>query len=79
MIPWLLGAELMSTTGKPLSTLDATVDRTDGISFDFAGWRLNLRSSNTEPLRRLNVESRGNAALVADQVREIEMLVRVTC
>ena len=52
------------------------IDRTDGISLEFADWRLNLRSSNTEPLLRLNVESRGNAALVADRVREIESIIR---
>ncbi len=38
------------------------VDRTDGISMTFADWRFNLRSSNTEPVVRLNVESRGDAA-----------------
>ncbi|ENB27567.1 phosphoglucomutase/phosphomannomutase, C-terminal domain protein, partial [Escherichia coli BCE032_MS-12] len=35
------------------------MDRTDGISMTFADWRFNLRSSNTEPVVRLNVESRG--------------------
>ena len=35
------------------------VDRTDGISYEFADWRFNLRTSNTEPLIRLNVEARG--------------------
>jgi phosphomannomutase/phosphomannomutase/phosphoglucomutase len=49
-----------------------TVDRTDGLSLAFDTWRLNLRASNTEPLLRLNVESRGNAGLVAVKVREIE-------
>lgn len=34
------------------------VDRTDGLSMEFAEWRFNLRCSNTEPLIRLNVESR---------------------
>jgi len=59
------------------SALAPVVDRTDGISLEFADWRLNLRSSNTEPLLRLNVESRDNAALVADRVREIEVLIGV--
>ena len=35
-------------------------DETDGISFEFADWRFNLRSSNTEPVVRLNVESRAD-------------------
>ncbi|HGE5425941.1 TPA: phosphomannomutase CpsG, partial [Escherichia coli] len=38
------------------------IDRTDGISMTFNGWRFNLRSSNTEPVVRLNVESRGDVA-----------------
>jgi phosphomannomutase/phosphomannomutase/phosphoglucomutase len=51
------------------------VERTDGISLEFTEWRLNLRASNTEPLLRLNVESRGDPALVATRVREIETLL----
>ncbi|MCL2790184.1 MAG: phosphomannomutase CpsG [Desulfobulbus sp.] len=51
------------------------VDRTDGIGLEFADWRFNLRSSNTEPLLRLNVEARGNAAPVGDRVGEIERIV----
>ncbi|END7478679.1 phosphomannomutase CpsG, partial [Escherichia coli] len=47
------------------------VDRTDGISMTFADWRFNLRSSNTEPVVRLNVESRGNIALMNEQVEFI--------
>jgi phosphomannomutase len=46
-------------------------DLTDGLSLEFADWRLNLRSSNTEPLLRLNVESRGDSALMAAKTREI--------
>ena len=34
------------------------IDKTDGISLDFGAWRLNVRASNTEPLLRLNIESR---------------------
>jgi phosphomannomutase/phosphomannomutase/phosphoglucomutase len=110
MIPWLLVTELMSSTGKPLSSLvgdreaaypcsgeinyrvddaaaalrkveehfanqNPAIDCTDGISLEFADWRLNLRSSNTEPLLRLNVESRGDAALVAARVHEIEQVI----
>ncbi|OTG86700.1 phosphomannomutase [Acinetobacter sp. ANC 4558] len=35
-----------------------TLDQTDGVSLDFGAWRLNVRASNTEPLLRLNIESR---------------------
>jgi len=34
-------------------------------------WRVNLRRSNTEPVVRLNLEARGDAALVADKLAEI--------
>ena len=104
-IPWLMVAELISKTGKPLSQLvderitaypasgeinrtvvdaDATiaaietefatggqVDRTDGLSVDFDTWRFNLRKSNTEPVIRLNVESRGDVALMERQTTAI--------
>ncbi len=110
MIPWLLIAALLSTSGKSLAELvedrmarfpcsgeinfkvaDAkaavervmqhfadqspTLDYTDGISADFGQWRFNLRSSNTEPLLRLNVESWGDAALLERRTREISNLL----
>jgi phosphomannomutase len=40
------------------------VDYTDGVSLEFAEWRVNLRKSNTEPVLRLNVETRGNQPLL---------------
>ncbi len=40
------------------------IDETDGISMEFDGWRFNLRSSNTEPVVRLNVESHYNKTLM---------------
>ena len=51
-------------------------DRTDGISLEFADWRFNLRASNTEPLLRLNIETRADAAAVGRYVAEIENLIR---
>jgi phosphomannomutase len=110
MIPWLLAAEYISTSGKPLSalveerinaypcsgeinyrvadapatvarieahysTVEHTVDRTDGLSMDFGAWRFNLRSSNTEPLLRLNVESRGDEQLMRQNTAELEALI----
>ncbi len=52
-----------------------SLDRTDGVSLEFADWRFNLRGSNTEPLLRLNVEAREDAGLVARRVSEIEKLI----
>jgi phosphomannomutase len=53
----------------------AKVDRTDGISLEFDTWRFNLRGSNTEPILRLNVESRGDAALMQQKTRELLALI----
>ncbi len=47
------------------------VDRTDGLSFEFPEWRFNLRSSNTEPLIRLNVEARGSEKLMRAKTQEL--------
>ena len=52
------------------------LDTTDGISLDFGDWRMNIRASNTEPLLRLNVESKANPALVEQKVTEIECLIK---
>ncbi|WP_029406928.1 phosphomannomutase/phosphoglucomutase [Thiomicrorhabdus sp. Milos-T2] len=51
------------------------LDETDGISLEFAEWRMNIRLSNTEPLLRLNVESRANPGLVDQKVKEIEEII----
>ncbi|MFQ5634221.1 MAG: phosphomannomutase [Gammaproteobacteria bacterium] len=48
-----------------------SVDESDGISVEFSDWRFNLRASNTEPVIRLNVESRGDEKLMQDKVGEI--------
>ncbi len=53
------------------------VEKIDGLSIEHPRWRFNLRSSNTEPLIRLNVESRGDAPLMKERTEEIlEMLGR---
>ncbi len=52
-----------------------TLDFTDGLSMEFPEWRFNLRGSNTEPLVRLNVESRGNEALMREKTAEILQLI----
>ena len=51
---------------------DATsVDTTDGISIEYPEWRFNLRTSNTEPVVRLNVESRADVSLMENKTIEI--------
>jgi phosphomannomutase len=51
------------------------VDFTDGLSMEFPQWRFNLRGSNTEPLVRLNVESRGSEALMREKTEELLRLI----
>ncbi|WP_018609613.1 phosphomannomutase CpsG [Uliginosibacterium gangwonense] len=53
----------------------AALDTTDGLSLDMGDWRFNLRSSNTEPVLRLNVESRGDIALMQAKTRELLNLI----
>ncbi|MBW7984700.1 phosphomannomutase CpsG [Enterobacillus tribolii] len=56
---------------------DALVkDFTDGISLEFSKWRFNLRTSNTEPVVRLNVETKGDRKLMEDKTREILDILR---
>ena len=111
MVPWLLIAALMSTTGRTLAELvDARVakfpcsgeinfrvadaadairavqdhyapqepvlDHTDGLAADFGNWRFSLRKSNTEPLVRLNVESRGSVELMTERTAEIRSVLK---
>ena len=52
------------------------VDRTDGISYEFSDWRFNLRTSNTEPLIRLNVEARGSGSLMRNKTNELLALLK---
>ncbi len=53
------------------------IDKTDGVSLDFGAWRLNVRASNTEPLLRLNIESRKdkNPKPMQDYVDELTQLI----
>ena len=116
MIVWLLVAELMASTGKPLSELvdermqaypcsgeinftigspeqvmasiESHFDEAsangeplvrkgfiDGLTMEFERWRFNLRKSNTEPVVRLNVETRGDEALLAEKIELMQSLI----
>jgi phosphomannomutase len=110
MITWMVLAEHLCRTGKPLSMLvnermkmfpsSGEINRTirdvpgaveevrqrfspgsvrtetvDGLSIEHPRWRFNIRSSNTEPLLRLNVESRGDLALMKEKTEEILEIV----
>ncbi len=49
----------------------------DGLSLDFGDWRFNLRASNTEPLIRLNIETRGDKELLASKIQDIQQWLAV--
>ena len=53
-----------------------SVNKIDGLSMDFGPWRFNLRGSNTEPVLRLNVETRGDKALLEEKTAELLALIR---
>ena len=68
----------VADTGKAIESVlsayraDAlSIDETDGVSLAFEDWRFNLRQSNTEPLVRLNVESKGKAETLVGHVSAI--------
>jgi phosphomannomutase len=81
MAKYPVSGEINRKVDNPNSTLEAlhqryagdalSIDDIDGYSFEFAEWRFNIRMSNTEPVVRLNVESRGNVALMEAKTTEI--------
>ncbi|MEQ9923108.1 phosphomannomutase CpsG [Pectobacterium brasiliense] len=78
--------EINSTLSEPAKAIERvksaylsealSIDETDGISLEFEDWRFNLRSSNTEPVVRLNVESKANNALMVERTDAILSLLR---
>ena len=50
---------------------DGKADTLDGLSMEFPEWRFNLRASNTEPVIRLNVETRGDKKLLEEKTKEL--------
>jgi phosphomannomutase len=108
MIPFLLVARLVSSTGRSLGELvgemianypcsgeinfhvadvrrtlsdveqhyaDGKLDKLDGLSIEFADWRFNLRGSNTEPVIRLNIETRSNQPLLKEKTEELRAII----
>ncbi|MCL4189841.1 MAG: phosphomannomutase [Rhodobacteraceae bacterium] len=68
-------AAAIARVGAALRPAAVGEDTTDGLALAFSDWRFNLRSSNTEPLVRLNVEARDDAGLVAAGVARIRALL----
>jgi phosphomannomutase len=55
---------------------DGKIDHLDGVSIEYPNWRFNLRMSNTEPILRLNVESRGDSKLMKEKTEELLKIIR---
>lgn len=55
---------------------DGVIDKLDGLSVEYPDWRFNIRISNTEPLVRLNVESRRDEKLMNEKTDELLKLIR---
>jgi phosphomannomutase len=55
---------------------DGEMEYTDGLSISFPRYRFNIRNSNTEPLLRLNVETRGDGGLLQQKTEELLTLIR---
>ncbi|MDH7604533.1 MAG: phosphomannomutase [Melioribacter sp.] len=76
--------EINSTVENPKAKLlaikekysDGKIDELDGVSVEYFDWRFNVRMSNTEPLLRLNVESRGNEKLMKEKTEELLNFIR---
>jgi phosphomannomutase len=66
---------ILARAQKRYESQAESIDFTDGLSMEFPGWRFNLRGSNTEPLVRLNVESRGSEGLMREKTAEILALI----
>ena len=54
------------------------IEYVDGLSIELDDWRFNLRMSNTEPVVRLNVESRGNRELMERKTHELLAMIDAT-
>ena len=81
MLAFPASGEINKTIAEPKALLEKikssysqsceSMDQTDGLSMNFENWRFNIRMSNTEPVVRLNVESRGNEALMKEKTSEL--------
>lgn len=67
--------EMLATVEAQFAAEAVEIEHVDGLSMAFAEWRFNMRSSSTEPLARLNVESRGDEALMRAKTQELLALM----
>ena len=70
-------AEIISKVEAKYAALPQDqVDHVDGLSVAYPAWRFNLRRSNTEPVIRLNVETRGDRKLLEIKTKELLEIIR---
>ena len=67
--------ELLDRLANTYAAQGATVDHIDGLSIEFPDWRFNLRPSNTEPLLRLNLETRASPRLLHQKTTELKSAI----
>jgi phosphomannomutase len=76
--------EINSTIDDPAAKIeeierkyaDGIINKLDGLSVDYKDWRFNLRMSNTEPILRLNVESKADVKLMKKKTKELLNIIR---
>ena len=68
--------QLLQAIEQRYHDASVNIDHTDGLSVSFENWRFNVRMSNTEPVVRLNVESRGDEALMEAKTKELLSIIR---
>ena len=66
---------ILAKVEEKYGAMGGTIDRIDGLSIEFADWRFNLRSSNTEPVIRLNVETRGDHEMMVAKTQELKRMI----
>ncbi len=84
MVAYPVSGEINSRVADPDAVIaqieekyrDGEKDYTDGLSVAYGQYRFNIRKSNTEPLLRLNVESRGDIQLMREKTAELLALIR---
>ncbi len=68
-------AKVISSIESHFRPQKPVIDYTDGLAMEFSNWRFNLRSSNTEPLLRLNLETKGSNVSIIELVKDIQFVI----
>ena len=66
---------ILASLKQHYAGLSPAIDEIDGLSMDFGQWRFNVRPSNTEPLLRMNVESKADFGLMEEKRDELLALI----